>query len=421
VTSLPAAAGVLGLLLIVGALLSGVARRSVLSLAVVFLVAGFVLGTGAMGVLRFDPTSDFVTDLATIVLVVILLRDGLEVEGEFLRTQWRLPLRKLVIGMPITAAIVAVVAHLAAGLPWLQAFLLGALLAPTDPVLSSSVVTDPRIPAVIRHSLNLESGLNDGLALPAVLALISALDATSGQHFVWWRFVVQDVGLGLLYGVLCGLIGSVLMPRAGPGRLRGHIPAHQRALFGLGIAFATYSVTVLPPHGNGLIAVFVSAIVLGIRRPDLRHDVIEGVGEITEIAKLSIFAVFGSLLTVHSLFSDGWGALAVVAATFALARPAAVAIALVGTRLDGPARAFVGWFGPKGVATIAFSLLMLGRHIPSGERVFGIAALAVFSSTILHGLTDTPGANWIARRQSARMQGVPPPSASPAEPELDSA
>ena len=157
--------------------------------------------------------------------------------------------------------------------------------------------------------------------------------------------------------------------------------------------------TVLPPHGNGLIAVFVAAIVLGIRRPDVRYHFTEGVGEIAEIAKLSIFAVFGSLLTLHGLVTDGWGAAAVVAATFLLARPIALGVALVGTRLDWAVQAFMGWFGPKGVATIAFSLLMLGRHIPNGLRIFNIAALVVFSSIILHGLTDTAGANWISRRQ----------------------
>jgi NhaP-type Na+/H+ or K+/H+ antiporter len=398
VTSLQTAVGVLGLLLVAGALFSGLARRSVLSLAALFVLAGFALGNGAAGVLRFDARSGFVSDLATVVLIVILFRDGLEVEGEFLRTQWRLPLRKLVVGMPITAAIVAVVAHLAVGLSWIEAFLLGALLSPTDPVLTSGVVTDRRLPAVIRHSLNLESGLNDGLALPAVLALAGALDTTSDQHFVWWHFVLQDVGLGLVYGVACGLIGSLLMPRAGRDRPHKSIPDHQKALYGLGIALATYSVTVLPPHGNGLIAVFVAAIVLGIRRPDLRHHFTQGVEEIAEIAKLSIFAVFGSLLTLHGLFSDGWAAAAVVAATFLLARPIAIWLALAGTQLDWATKAFIGWFGPKGVATIAFSLLILGRHIASGTRIFNIAALVVFSSIILHGLTDTPGANWLAGR-----------------------
>ena len=398
VTSFQTAVGVFGALLVAGALLSGLARRSVVSLAALFVVAGFILGEGATGVLHFNPGSSFVSDLATIALVVILFRDGLEVDGELLSTHWHLPVRKLVIGMPITAAIVAVVAHLVVGLSWVEAFLLGALLSPTDPVLSSGVVTDPRVPPVIRHSLNLESGLNDGMALPAVLAFAAALGA-NGHHFVWWHFVLQDLGLGFAFGVVCGLAGSFLMPRADRGAWARSIPNHQKALYGLGMAFATYSATVLPPRGNGFIAVFVAAIVLGIRRPDLREHFAYGVEEIGEIVKLGIFVLFGSLLTIKGLFNDGWTAVVVVAVTFLLARPIAVWVSLAGTGLNGAAKAFMAWFGPKGVATIAFSLLVLGRHIPASPRIFDIAALAVFSSIVLHGVTDTPGANWIARRQ----------------------
>ena len=112
---------------------------------------------------------------------MILFRDGLEVEGEMLKREWHLPARKLVLAMPITAAIVAAAAHLLFGLSWTESFLLGALLSPTDPVLTSSIVTNARVPRLIRHSLNLESGLNDGLALPAVLALLAALCTTSGR------------------------------------------------------------------------------------------------------------------------------------------------------------------------------------------------------------------------------------------------
>jgi NhaP-type Na+/H+ or K+/H+ antiporter len=397
VTSFETGAAVLGGLLLTGALLSGLARRSMLSLAALFVLAGFLLGEGAIGVLHFRASSGFVVDLANVALIVILFRDGLEVDGELLQSHWHLPLRKLAIAMPVTALVVALLARWLVGLGWTEAFLLGALLSPTDPVLSSGVVTDHRVPSVIRHSLNLESGLNDGLALPAVLAFAAALEPGSGR-FVWWHFVLQDIGLGLAFGLVCGAIGSVLMPRHERDRLDRPIPAHQKALYGLGLAFATYGVTVLPPHGNGFIAVFVAAIVLGIRRPDLRRYFAERAEELVEIVKLAIFTVFGSLLTLHGLFSDGWAAVAVVAATFLIARPAAVGIALAGTRLRASTKAFMAWFGPKGVATMTFSLLILGRQISAGQRIFNIAALAVFASIIVHGVSDTPGTNWIARR-----------------------
>jgi sodium/hydrogen antiporter len=400
VTSFETVAVAFGGLLVLSALLSGLARRSVLSLAAVSVLAGFVLGVGGIGVLDFRANSGLVRDLATVALIVILFRDGLEVEGELLQRHWHLPVRKLVIAMPITALIVAGLARWLIGLSWTESLLLGALLSPTDPVLSSGVVTDPRVPRVIRHSLNVESGLNDGLALPAVLAFAAALDPGSG-HFVWWHFVLQDVGFGFAFGLACGYLGSLLAPAPRTGGDSSPMPRHQRALFGVGLAFATYGLTVLPPHGNGFIGVFVAAMVIGTRRPDLREDFAQGTAELVEIVKLAIFALFGSLLTLHGLFSSGWGAVAVVAGTFLLARPLAVWVALTGTAVGPAAKAFMAWFGPKGVATIAFSLLILSRQIAAAPRIFDIAALAVFCSILAHGLTDTPGIRWIARRQSA--------------------
>jgi NhaP-type Na+/H+ or K+/H+ antiporter len=399
VTSFETVAAVLGGLLILGALLSGLAGRSMLSLAALFVLAGFLLGEGGLKVLQFAPGAGFVTDLATVALIVILFRDGLDVEWELLQRHWRVPLRKLAIAMPVTAVIVAALAHALVGLPWTQAFLLGAVVSPTDPVLSSGVVTDPRVPRLIRHSLNLESGLNDGLALPAVLTFAAALEA--GRHeFVWWHFVLQNIGVGLVYGLAGGVLGSVLMPREGRERT-GSIPGFQRALYGLGLAFATYGLTVLPPRGNGFIAVFVAAIVIGIRRPDLRACFAEHAEMVVEVVKLGIFAVFGSLLTLHDLFAAGWAAIAVVAGTFLLARPVAVWIALAGTRVSTAAKAFMAWFGPRGVSTMVFALLILAHDVTGARQVFDLAALTVFASIALHGLTDTAGTRWIAVRASA--------------------
>jgi NhaP-type Na+/H+ or K+/H+ antiporter len=381
-----------------GALLSGLARRSFLSLTAVFVVVGFLLGSDGLDVLKIDPRSAFVHDLAITALVLILFRDGLEVEAEMLQKAWHLPLRKLVLAMPITAAIVALATKALTDLTWTEAFLVGALLSPTDPVLSSSVVTNPRVPRIIRHSLNLESGLNDGLALPPVLALTAALAADS--DFTWWTFVLQDVGLGVAYGLVTGYLASHLLPRGGD--LEHSIAPHQRALYALGVAFLTYGLTTLPPHGNGVIAVFVCAIVLGIRRPDVRHYFEARSDDIIEIVKLGVFVVFGSLLTFGGLLTDGWAAVAIVLVTLLVARTVAVWIALAGTGVDRAEKGFMAWFGPKGVATMTFSLLVLNERIPAGDRIFNIAALVVMCSVIVHGLSDTPGSEWIARRAERR-------------------
>ena len=373
---------IFGVLLAAGALIAGLAKRTFLSLTALFVVAGFVLGQGGVEFLEFDPQGSFVEILAVVALILILFRDGLEVEYEMLQREWRLPLRKLVLAMPITCVLVACVTKALTDLAWTESFLLGALLSPTDPVLSSSVVTNPRVPRVVRHSLNLESGLNDGLALPAVLAFAYALDP-SKSDFVWWRFVLQDVTLGFVVGIAVGYAASLPDPA-------------EKSLYAIGIAFGTYALA-HAINGNGLIAVFVCAITLGIRRNDIRGAFVREAHDIIEIVKLGIFVVFGSVLTFNGLFDDGAAAVAIVVFTLLFARPVAVLIALLRTRTDMPTRLFMGWFGPKGVATMTFSLLVFSLGIADGERIFNIAALTVFVSILVHGLTDTPGAEAIAR------------------------
>jgi len=395
---------VFGALLVLGALASGIARRSFVSLTAMFVVVGFVLGQGGIGVLHFHARSPFVSDLAVVALIVILFRDGIEVDAELLQTHWHLPLRKLVLAMPLTLAIVAVGAKLLTSLSWLECLLLGALLSPTDPVLSSSVVSNPRVPLVVRHSLNLESGLNDGLALPAVLGFAAAVTA-GGGHFVWWRFLLEDLTFGFATGIVVGFAASWLMPRE--EGLEPEIPPHQKSLYALGAAFAAYGIAVLPPHGNGLIAVYVAAITLGIRRPDLAAHFERQSQDLVEIVKLGVFVVFGSVLTLHGLFGDGWAAVGIVVITLLVARPVAVFAALAGTATDTPTRAFMAWFGPKGVATMTFALFVLSDRIGAGTEIFNLAALVVVCSVIAHGLTDTPGAEWIARRaEEASAAGV---------------
>jgi sodium/hydrogen antiporter len=382
-------AAVFGLMLMGGALLAGIARRSFLSLTAGFVVAGFVLGQGGLEVLDLDPGSDFVQGLAVVALVLILFRDGLEVEEEMLQREWHLPFRNLVLAMPLTALIVALITHTVTDLGWTESLLVGALLSPTDPVLSSTVVTNPRVPRIIRHSLNLESGLNDGLALPAVLAFTAA--AESRDDFVWWEFVLQDVGVGALTGLVVAFVAARVMPRSSS--------PHEKSLYALGTAFAAYGVAVLPPAGNGFISVFVAAIALGIWRPDIRHCFEERAEDFLEVVKLGVFLAFGAILTFDLLFEDGWAAVAIVAGTLLVARPAAVFAALAGSRrVDTAGKAFIAWFGPKGVATMTFTLFVLGSAVPEAERIVGITALAVFTSIIVHGLTDQPGAEWMARR-----------------------
>jgi sodium/hydrogen antiporter len=399
---------VFGVLLMLGALVSGLARRSFLSLTAAFVIAGFALGKGGLGILDLDPTSGFVQGLAVVALVLILFRDGLAVEEEMLQEAWHLPLRKLALAMPLTCVLVALATRLVTDLGWTECFLVGALLSPTDPVLSSAVVNNPRVPRLIRHSLNLESGLNDGLALPAVLALTAA--AAADTDFVWWEFVLQDVGVGVLTGLLVAFVAARVMPKV---RALGYeISSHQKSLYALGVGFAAYGIATLPPEGNGFVAVFVTAVALGIWRPDIGEAFEERSEDVVEVVKLGVFLVFGAIFTFGTLFEDGWSTVAVALFALLLARPIAVFVALAGTEVDTAGKAFMAWFGPKGVATMTFALFVLGSTVPNGEQVAVIAAVTVFISIIAHGVTDQPGAEWIGRRES-RVSDPEPAETAP--------
>ena len=166
----------------------------------------------------------------------------------------------------------------------------------------------------------------------------------------------------------------------------------------------------LPPEGNGFIAVFVCAIVLGIRRPDIRVCFETRSQDIIELVKLGIFVVFGSLLTLDGLFSDGVAAARSRPSRCCWRGPMRCPVALAGSSRRRRRAAFMAWFGPKGVATMTFSLFVLGAGLPAGEEIFNLAALTVFVSIVVHGLTDTPGAKWLGAREEAREAGPPEPA-----------
>ena len=152
---------------------------------------------------------------------------------------------------------------------------------------------------------------------------------------------------------------------------------------------------------------FVAAIAFGIWRPDVRQCFETRAEDIIEVVKLGVFLVFGAIFTLDALFEDGWAAVAIAAFTLLLARPVAVFVALAGTRqVDTAAKAFMAWFGPKGVATMTFALFVLGSAAPEGERIGSLAALVVFISIIAHGVTDHPGSEWMARRAEREPQAA---------------
>lgn len=380
-----------GALLALAAALSGVFSGTVLSVSVLGVAAGVALAaTGAVEVEADDGT---VVELVELALIVTLFSDGLLVERELLVVHWSAPVRALVLAMPLTLLLLALGAKLLfVELSWAEAFLLGAVLSPTDPVVTSAVVKARAVPASVRHTLNLESGLNDGLALPLVLFFI-VLASPGGDAGREGLEVFGEAAVGVAIGIVVGLLAGRVtkhLPMGGLARRYDGIYALGVGLFAFGLADVTF--------GNGFVATFICGISLAFAEHDIAEDFEIFSENVSSILSVLTFFVFGALIVTIGVSTGVALVLVFIAFALLIARPLAVRLSFVRVDLPRPHRAFIAWFGPKGVASMLFALFVLKSTVGERELIFEIAAFVILASIIAHGLTDTVGVRWLERR-----------------------
>jgi sodium/hydrogen antiporter len=393
---------VMGGLLAVAGALSGVMRGTVLSISVLAVAAGVVLAL--VDVVEVDATDSAVVHLIELALIVTLFSDGLFVERELLRLHSGPTLRALAIAMPITLVLLALFAKLLFGdLSWAEAFLLGAVLSPTDPVVTSAVVTAQKVPAKIRHTLNLESGLNDGLALPFVLffVVLATPGGDAGQEALE---LLGEAAFGAALGVAIGVGGGKLIRRL-PG---GGITRRYEGIYALGLGLLCYGVADIT-FGNGLIAAFVGGISLGVAEHDIPDDFAAFNENVSSILQVLTFFVFGAIIVAIGYDRSGFELAAFILFALLVARPVAIMISFLRVKMPAPDRAFIAWFGPKGVASMLFAVFVLNSAVAERNTVFDVAAFVVLASIVAHGLTDTVGAGWIERRRAKRASPAKSP------------
>ncbi len=386
-----------GIVLLAAILISGIAHRTVLSTAVLFLGAGFLLGQGMAGVLVLRAGDARVSEIAQIALFVVLFTDGQRLAVRDLARAWLLPGRALLLGMPLTFIITALLGVWLVGLPWSEALLVAAVLAPTDPVFASAIVGRHEIPARIRGLLNVESGLNDGLALPVVLILVAAIGGPKVDYFVLALELVGGILLGVGVPLLVAFLLRVRFLAATP--LYASLGPAAIAIIIYGVAAAT--------GANLYLAAFSAGVTLASAAPELR-DAFTKYGEyIAEIVKLLAIFVFGALIA-PSLLGDvsAFGYLFAVL-ILVIARPIAVEVSLIGSKLPWEERATAAWFGPKGFASVLYGLLVLESGNPDSDHLFHLIVVAISLSIIAHSSTDVPIADYFARlekRDRARAE-----------------
>ena len=378
-----------GLLAVVAAL-SGVMKGTVLSASVLSVALGF--GLAVTGVVHVDATDEAVVQLVELALILTLFSDGMFVERELLRSHWGPTARALVIAMPITMGLLALAAKaLFPDLSWAEAFLLAAVLSPTDPVVTSAVVTSRLVPAKVRHTLNLESGLNDGLALPFVLFFL-VLASPGGDAGAEALKLVGEAAVGAAIGVALGVFAGRLHFRL-PG---GGITPRYEGIYSVGFALAAFGLAEVT-IGNGLIAAFICGIALGASEREVPDGFVEFAENSSAILQVLTFFVFGGLIYATGFHHSVPPLVLFVAFALLVARPVAVMLSFLRTGIPQSEKLFMAWFGPKGVASMLFALFVLKSDVGNNALIFDTAAIAIIASIVAHGLTDTIGAQWLAR------------------------
>ncbi len=380
--------------------------------AVFFVLLGLLLGPDVLGVLRIDIESSTIRELASLTLALVLFTDASTVDLDGLRRDAGVVGRLLGIGLLLTIAAGGLVAWLVfPELPLATALLIGAILAPTDAALGLPVVTNPAVPIRIRRVLNVESGLNDGIATPFVVLFISLATATRGAEGIHLADAIEEIGIALVTGAVLGAVGGLLLVAADGRKLTSEL---SRQIAVLALALGAYVVS-LTLGGNGFIAAFVAGLAFGgATRKGEEHA--EEFSEVAGILlSIGVWLVFGATL-VGSLILDVQDVRPILYAILSLTviRMVPVAISLVGSRLALPTVAFVGWFGPRGLASIVFGILALDALTESGGATDVLASTVgwtVLLSVVAHGLSANPLAarysRWIEMRQQTTDAQLP--------------
>ncbi len=384
-------------------LLSARLGRADLSAPIVFVAVGLLLSDG-LHVIEPEASREVIKVLAEVTLVWVLFADAARVGLRELRADGGLYARLLAVGLPLTIAAGALLALWAFdGMGIWLALLVGAALAPTDAALGAAVMTDPAVPERVRRVLNVESGLNDGIATPVVTVAIAGAAAAGSLQENGVGPALADLAIGLAVGIVVGLVGGQAMRIA---RLRGWAGEDFVGPGVLALALAAYAVT-LWLDGNGFVAAFVAGIAFGNAAGRGRAKEVYFVEQTAGLASLLTWLLFGAVGLPAVFAHADWWVVGYAVLSLTVIRMLPVALALLGSGLSARTVAFIGWFGPRGLASVIFALLALEDLPAEAERAVAVIGMTVLLSVFAHGLTAKP----LAARYGASVTDEAPVSA----------
>ena len=386
-----------GLVLAFG-LVSRRVEGTILTAPMVFVLLGLAIGPAALGWLHLELGEGALHVLAELTLVFVLFGDATRIDLAALRREVGLPIRLLSVGLPLSMVLGAVGAKLLfPEFSWWEAATLGAVLAPTDAALGQAVVSSKVVPLRIRQALNVESGLNDGIALPFVLVFASFASMGHGETRTpeeWIVFALLQVTLGPLVGFAMAWFGGRLFNRAVEA---GYVDESFERLGGLALALLCFASAELV-GGNGFIAAFVGGITMGNTQRGRCGWTLAFLEAEGRLLMLLVFLGLGASLAVPALQASTAMVFVYAALSLTVVRMLPVSVSLLGSALKPSSHLFLGWFGPRGLASILYGIILLAdAALPHQHEVFGIVVVTALLSVFLHGLTAAPGATAYGR------------------------
>jgi sodium/hydrogen antiporter len=387
------AIAVISACVIVWGLVSAKLERWDVTAPISFLVLGLGAANGPVALIHVNLHASDIRSLAEITLALVLFADASRVNVKALRADLSLPGRLLGIGLPLTiGAGTAVAAGLFSGVGLWVSAALGAIVAPTDAALGASIVQDERVPAVVRRALNVESGLNDGIATPFVNLFLAGALASEAVRSPGVGQAAIDLLGGAALGAGVGLVGAVLLGWAGRA---GWSAAGFRPLAVLALAVFAYAIA-LVAEINGFVAAFVAGMAFGTVVTD--SELLAFAEEAGTLMSLLVWFVFGAVMVVPGFEAAGWRDAIFAVLALTLVRMVPVALALAGAGFDRATVAFIGWFGPRGLASVVFGLIAVDSLAPKeAHLVLGAVTVTVTLSVIAHGVTGSPLAQQYGR------------------------
>ena len=394
----------LAVFLLIYSAVAGRIERSLISGPIVFTAAGFILGADGLGILRIHIDGEGLRLLAELTLAMVLFTDAANADFSIVKRNLDLPKRLLLIGLPLTIVLGLVIAAVVfPRLEILEMALLAVMLAPTDAALGKPVVTNPAVPPAMREALNLESGLNDGICVPIVVLLLglavgTQIEGGTVAHVA--RVVVEAIGIGLIVGLALTWLTTLMLRFA---ENRGWISAHWVEIPIVALAAACFAAA-QAAGGSGFIACFVGGLLLSGLHARPKEELLRGAAHMGEALALLTWVVFGGIVVARMIDRITWPALLYAMLSLTVIRMLPVFLCLIGTRTSTADKLFIGWFGPRGLATIVFAVLVLDEKLPGNDTIMLAAGWTVLLSVIAHGVTANPLVRRIATRASTQAE-----------------